>query len=339
MSRRLSPEQISVITDENFSPELYFRLFPHDNRSDEALYRARRRYSSTGSSTPYVRAEDPVVSWDKKEADVHWTEWIDWLEQGQSLHKRASGSQDTATIQYSGNGALPLLFISDWHIGSWGTSYRKLVEVTNKIRKLGLRVAVLGDMLQMSIRLRGILEISDNALTPRDQMSFLRSWLEEMADLILWATWDNHSVEREEDATGFSYYAELFKERTIYHSGIGHIDLEVGNQTYKIASSHRFKGNTQQNPVNGAIKYMRFFGIDRELAVAGDSHAPALFEYADGPLPRLAINCGSLQGDSGYGKRHFSLFSHDWMPVALFCRDTHLIIPFKSLESYEWRNA
>lgn len=338
MPVNLTPEQISVLTRPYFDPDAYRTLFPDDTRSYEALARARRRHLA-GSSTPYQRIEDPAITWDKKEGNVHWTDFLKPLEELQSLHKRASGSQDTASIQYSGDGALPLLFISDWHIGSWGTSYAKLAMVTEKIRRLGLRVAVLGDMLQMSIRLRGILEISDNALTPRDQMAFLRSWLDDLSDLILWATWDNHSVEREEDATGFSYYAELFKERTIYHSGIGHIDLTVGQETYHIASSHRFKGNTQQNPVNGAIKYMRFHGIDREIAVAGDSHTPALFEYADGPLPRLALNCGSLQGDSGYGKRHFSPYAHDWMPVVLFLPDTHLMIPFKSLDAYEGRNA
>jgi hypothetical protein len=329
-----------LITSDLFTPETYRAAFPTDSRSAEALYRARRRYrTAKPGHLLYQREEDPALSWDKKEADVHWSDFLDPLEKLQELHKRSSGSQDIANIFIAATEAVPILFISDWHIGSWGTSYQKLARITKKIQDLGLRVAVLGDMLQMSIRLRGILEISDNALTPRDQLYFLRSWLDDMSQLIVWSTWDNHSVEREEDATGFSYYAELFKERTIYHSGIGHIDLTVGEQTYKIASSHRFKGNTSQNPVNGAIKYMRFHGIDRELAVAGDSHAPALFEYADGPLPRLALNCGSLQGDSGYGKRHFSPFSHDWMPVVLFCPDTHLMIPFKSLESYEQVHA
>jgi hypothetical protein len=337
MRSRLSPEQIEILTGADFTPDIYRSLFPDDHRSYEALARARRRHLA--GPLPYKKEDDPSVLWNKKEADVHWTDWLAPLEALQKLHKRASGSQDTARIVVGAETALPLLFISDWHIGSWGTSYTRLAQITDKIRKLGLRVAVLGDMLQMAIRLRGILEISDNALTPRDQFSFLRSWLEDMVDLLLWATWDNHSVQREEDATGFSYYAELFKERTIYHSGIGHIDLTVGSETYKIASSHRFKGNTQQNPVNGAIKYMRFHGIDRELAVAGDSHAPALFEYADGPLPRLALNCGSLQGDSGYGKRNFSPFSHDWMPVVVFSADTHLMTPYKSLESYERRTA
>ncbi len=331
----LTPEQIALITSDIFTPRCFRDNFPTDTRSDEALYRARRRYRITPAPEPYVRANDPEVVWDKHEGDVHWRDWLAPLTDLQRLHKRASGSQDTATIQIATDRATPVLFISDWHIGSWGTSYENLAHITDKIQTLGMRIAVLGDMLQMSIKLRGILEISDNALTPRDQMTFLRSWLEDMSHLILWSTWDNHSVQREEDATGFSYYAQLFKERTIYHSGIGHIDLTIGKEVYKIASSHRFKGNTQQNPTGGAVKYMRQYGIDRELAVAGDSHAPALFEYADGPLPRLALNCGTLQSDSGYGKRHFSPFVHDWMPVVLFSPDTHLMIPFKSLKSYE----
>ncbi len=347
---RLTRDQIEFITGTGFSPEEYRRKFPGDKRSFEALYRARRRYGPVeqriypvDGSAPMLqqRETDPAVFWDKKASTVNWRDWIQPLRDLQELHKASSGSQDTATIHVRSKKPVPVLFISDWHAGSWGTSYRKVAQVTRKIEELGLRVAVLGDMLQMSIRLRGILEISDNALTPRDQIYWLRSWLEEFGQFVLWSTWDNHSVEREEDATGFSYVAELFKESTIYHSGIGHVDLTVGSgdvtETYKICSSHRFRGNTQANPVNGTVKYMRLHGIDRELGVAGDSHSVALYRYADGPLPRLAINCGSLQGDSGYGKRHFSPYSHDWMPVVVFHPDTHLMTSYESLEAYERR--
>jgi hypothetical protein len=189
-------------------------------------------------------------------------------------------------------------------------------------------------MQQMSIRLRNVMEMGDNLLSPRLQDLFFESWVDDLALLLLWSTWDNHSVERQESQAGTSRYAEILKEKCIYHSGIGHVDLTVGEQTYKIASSHRFTGNTPLNPTAGQEKYMRFEGIDRELTVAGDSHRPSLKEYADGPLNRIAINVGSLQQDSGYAKRYFSLYTHDWMPVVVFRPDSHQMIPYASLEKY-----
>lgn len=281
--------------------------------------------------------EMPPLEWDKAELDFHWSDVLKPLEDLQVIAKAASGSQDRARFRIETDAPAAVLFISDWHIGSWGTSYRKIAEITATIRERRLWVAVLGDMLQMSIKLRNVLEVSDNAIPPRLQMRFLGSWLEDIAPHILWSTWDNHSVMREEAVTGFSQYAELFKEKTVYHSGIGHVDLEVGREraeTYRIASAHRFRGNSYMNPTHGQARYMRFEGIDRELTIAGDSHRPAVSTYTDGPMPRVAINCGTLQTDSGYGKRFFSLDTHDWMPVVLFWPDRHLMLAYPSLTHY-----
>jgi hypothetical protein len=123
----------------------------------------------------------------------------------------------------------------------------------------------------------------------------------------------------------------MFREKTVYHSGIGHVDLTVGRETYAIATSHRFRGNSILNPTHGQMRYGRFEGLDREVIVAGDSHTPAVQTYADGPMPRVAINCGSLQTDSGYAKRFYSLDTHDWMPVVEFFPDRHLFMPYPSL--------
>lgn len=276
----------------------------------------------------------PEVEWDKHDADFHWTDVLGPLTALQEVAKRSSGSQDFATVRLIVDRPTPVLFISDWHIGSWGISYRRLAGYGKAIQAFGMHVACLGDMLQMAIKLRNVLEMSDNALPPRLQDRFLESWLGDFWPHVLWSTHDNHSVERQEQATGFSHYAELFKEKTIYHSGIGHIDLELGEQTYKIASAHRFRGNSFLNPVHGQMRYMRMEGIDREISVAGDSHKPGITAYYDGPQARLAINCGTLQTDSGYAKRYFSLFTHDAFPVVVFHPDRHVAIPFLSLQHY-----
>ena len=333
-----SEAQSAYVLSSDFSVNGYAKRWPDDDRSVESLTRHRRRHGVGGGVVLHQKRDDPAVSWDKHEIDFHWTDVLGPLDALQQIAKRASGAQDAATIRIETTDPVPVLFVSDWHIGSWGTSVRTLAETTKRIRDLGLRMAVLGDMLQMAIRLRGVLEVSDNALVPRMQHRFWDSWMTDMMDLILWGTWDNHAVQREEDAIGYSPYAESFRENCVYHSGIGHVDLVVGldaPETYKIASSHRFRGNTPLSPVGGQKRYMRFEGIDRELAVAGDSHRPGLECYYDGPLARIALNCGTLQSDSGYAKRYFTPYSHDDMPVVVFHSDEHLMIPYPSLDHYE----
>jgi hypothetical protein len=336
LARPFTPEQSTYILSDLFTPFGYYASFPEDTeRTPESIARHRRRFRG-GVTTPVLKPkpDDPQVMWDKSDVDFHWTDVLEPLERLAEIRAAASGAQDHGHICINSDTPVPVVFLSDWHIGSWGTSHLKIAQMTQTLVKNNLRVALLGDLLQMSIKMRGVLEMSDNALPPGLQQRFLSSWYEDIARLVLWATWDNHAVTRQEDAMGFSPYAEVFKHSTIYHSGIGHIDLQIGDEVYKIASSHKFRGNTSLNPVGGQKKYMRFEGIDRELTVAGDSHRPAMESYFDGPLPRLAINCGSLQEDSGYAKRYFSLYTHDAMPVVLFYPNEHRMVPYMSLEDY-----
>lgn len=313
--------------------------FPEEDRSHRRFINKKSEILMAAGkepAVPYMGAKPgaPDIQWDKAERSFHWSDVLAPAMARQEMGRASKHGQDRGKIVVETDRPFPVLFISDWHVGSWGTSYEKVARMTQAIKDLGLRVAILGDMLQMSIKLRNVLEVSDNLLTPSEQIQFLRSWIEEMAPHILWSTWDNHSVMREEQMVGFSTYAELFKDKTIYHSGIGHIDLTVGTQTYKIASAHRFRGNSMLNPTHGQARYMRMEGIDREIAVAGDSHKPAIANYFDGPVERIALNCGSLQADSGYAKRHFSLDTADAMPILLFMPDRHVAIPFMSLDRY-----
>jgi hypothetical protein len=336
VSRFYTPEQEAFIRANPTNYVGYSFLYGPIKRS---TWKNKRNRLVGPQQGLYQREGAPNVQWDKKEKDFHWTDVLAPLEAMQGIAKAASNSQDFAHIRIETDRPVPVLFISDWHIGSWGVSYKEVAETTRLIQSLGIQIACLGDMLQMSIRMRNVLEMGDNLLSPRNQMLFLESWLEDLAPQMLWSTWDNHSVAREEEFTGFSRYAELFKETCVYHSGIGHVDLTVGEHTYKIVSSHRFSGNTPLSPTAGQERYMRFEGIDRELAIGADSHRPSVKEYADGPLNRIAINCGTLQKDSGYAKRFFSLFSHDWMPVVVFRPDEHMMMPYASLEKYRYAHG
>ena len=299
----------------------------------------RRKVVLLSSRTDERSGLEPITettSLSKISPAFHWTDMLDALHTMQDLADLTKGSQDHGYVEIEtlGNKPVAIGFISDWHMGSWGTDYRKLAELTKTILETDLRIAVLGDMVQMSISLRNVLEQADNLLPPKMQMQFLESWLDDMQGRILWATWDNHSVEREEKAVGFSKYAELFKDRTMYHSGIGHIDVSVGEEVYRIATSHRFRGNTATTAVGGQIRYMRMEAPDREIVVAGDSHRPALYSFYDGALHRFAINCGSLQVGSGYAKRFFSLHTKTDMPVVVLHPKEHRVIPFLSMEDW-----
>jgi len=80
---------------------------------------------------------------------------------------------------------------------------------------------------------------------------------------------------------------------------------------------------------------MRFQGIDREIAVMGDIHTPAYQEYFDGPQGRLSMVAGTLNVNSAYANRYFSIFTQTDYPCVELHPDKHLFVPFRDLGTWQ----
>jgi hypothetical protein len=276
----------------------------------------------------------PSVVSDKKNGRFEWRKAAAWAAEGQKLKQEASSSQDFANIKLGKGESIILLPFSDQHIGAWGADYESFTRMTDDILKCpNLYVALLGDYLEYAIKLRSVLETTAQILPPDAQADFLEDWLMEIKPKVAWATWDNHGVEREERQSGTSTIKRILSKHVVYHNGIGHADVQVGKQVYRIASSHRFKqGSSMLDPCSAQRRYMRFEGIDREITMQGDTHKPGMAVYHDGPMKRVALNAGTLHVNSGYAKRYFSLFTSSAYPCLVLESDTHNIIPFWNLQ-------
>ena len=296
----------------------------------------------TGHRGSADKVKDPIlrtfhVTSDKKVSKFHWRDPIVPLKNLKKVFDNGKGSQDFAKWSIKTKSEICVVVVGDIHAGSWATNYEQLVAITEEIINTpNLFVILVGDLLQMSIKLRGVLEVSDNALPPKWQLKWLESWLMDIKHKVIASTWDNHSVMREENATGYSRYADIFQNHVIYHDNIGHIDIGVNAQTYKIAAAHFFRGRTMLNPCHGQMRYMRMTANDREVCIAGDSHEPGIVVYNEGGTKkRVAINCGSIQ-NGGYGKRFFSLLNSPVFPCLVLSEKEHEITPYWSVK--EWLN-
>jgi len=293
------------------------------------------KYNITHRTARYYASKvvrDATVTTNKVVGEFNWRDAVDHVQQGQKLFSKAKSNQDFAKVTIDTDEPIYIMALGDGHFGSWGTDYEVLKAVTDEILNTpNLYVVLLGDLLQMSIKLRGVLEVMDNALPPKYQMMLLDSWLQEINHKVLCSTWDNHSVMREENMVGYSKYAEIFERHTIYYNGIGHLDLKVGNETYKIAVSHFFRGYSIENPCHGGMRYMRRMANDREIAMAGDSHNPGIIKYVDGDKVRCVVNSGTAQTNSGYAKRFFSLSTSSAFPVIKLDPNVHNATPFFTL--------
>jgi hypothetical protein len=291
---------------------------------------------SVGTVSNCVRNPLPVVERsNKKRGEFNWREVNPWIKRGQEIKKKASYSQDEANI-ILGDGKKPVILatLSDMHIGSWGADHEMLEKITDELLSIEpLYVALLGDYGEYAISLRGVLETCSQILPPDLQTEYIESWFEEIWHKVAWATFDNHNITRSEKAAGESSLKKMISKKVVYHNGIGHVDIKVGEQIYRIASSHRFRGSSILNPVHACMRYLRMEAPDREIAMMGDLHVPGMAQYAEGGGIRIAINTGTLHANSGYAKRWFSLKSHPVFPCIVLRHDRHEATPFWSIQA------
>lgn len=283
-----------------------------------------------------VQYQGPGIRSDKKRGEFSWREWSKELTRLKALKRKSSHTQDHAFIEL-GDGTRPvaLASFSDQHMGSWGCDYERLVEMTDELKNTkDLYIGLLGDYGQYAIKLRSVLEVMDNALPPEQQTEFIESWFSEIWSKVAFALFDNHGVQRSEELAGESALKKMLSKKIIYFNGIGHVDLKVGNQIYRGAVSHAFRGRSMLNPVHAIQRYMRMEGWDREWGMMGDSHVPGMLKYTDGDKIRVAVNSGSLQSNSGYAKRWFSLTTHACYPIIEFRHDKHEMNPYWSVKSW-----
>lgn len=275
----------------------------------------------------------PVIA-DKKVGEFNWREAVKAVKVMQDLRHNASSSQDFATIKL-GDGTQPIILMGfgDQHIGSYGADHGLFEKITDEIINTpNLYVALMGDYLEMAIKFRSVLEMTSQVLTPEMQEMFLEDWLDDIKDKVAFATWDNHAVLRQEGQGGTSSVKNILNRRFVYHNGIGHSDLHVGGQVYKCAASHKFNGGSMFNRMHAQGRYVRQMADDRELVLMGDIHQWGFSLTEDGGRERCYVTGGTLHTNSGYAKRFFSLHTAPYYPCVVLHPDTHMMLPFKSVQ-------
>ena len=158
--------------------------FRYPDRSHDGYMIKRRRTKPSGVVREFV--SDKVVG------EFNWREANQVITQMQDLKRRGSFSQDEAMIEFDTDEPICIVGLSDTHIMSWASDHDLFERITDEIINTpNLYVFCLGDLQQMSIRLRGVLEVSDNMFPPEYQHRYIESWLNDIQHKIILACWDN----------------------------------------------------------------------------------------------------------------------------------------------------
>jgi hypothetical protein len=301
-----------------------------DNGLDEAtVRRIINRAKSSAAPTPA-----PVYE-NKKQSTFYWRDALPVLQSVQEMVNNAKRDQLRATVT-AGDGSSPIgvMILADTHIGAIGADYQAFLEITDMILKTpNLYVILLGDLVEWSIRMRSVAEQCAQILPIELQEQFMDQWLTEIAPKVIASGWDNHETARSQQLSGFSVMKSLQSRLFPYFDGIGHLTLNVGVQSYEIAMSHKFKGATGADPTRGCRLYMQKEPTI-ECGFQADAHVPKIEKYVVGSTPKAAMCCGTLNLDSDYAQRGFSISTSDAFPVMLFHHNAHLFMPLFNVDEF-----
>ena len=269
------------------------------------------------------------VTIDKKEVEFNYKDVLENALRNQKIYKAANASQAEAKWNIKTKEPIYIMFWGDQHIGATGMDIKAFRNITEELLNTpNLYCVLLGDLMEMAIKMRSVHEVMGNAIPPKWQFKIVDAWLQEIQHKVICATWDNHVVMREENVLGWSPTAEMLSKKVIYHSGIGHVELSVNDIKYNLAVSHFFKGNSIFNPNHELGRYIRHEWCDADIVAQGDRHTPAVQQLYISGKKRVLIKCGTHNVDSGYAKRFYSLKTFQDMPVVRLDEKEKIVTPF-----------
>lgn len=275
----------------------------------------------------------PVAfSENEKNTDLSWREMIEPMKGIQSLKSKNSKSQRTPTIHLEASEPIILLPFGDQHLGAMATDYEAFVSFTEEIlSNPRIYVFLLGDLVNLAIKLRGVAEVQGDILNTDLQLQFLESWLDDVQHKLIASVAGNHD-DRFEKLTGSDIVSKIVSARTAHSPGLQHVTLKVGEAEYKIAASHLLRGYSMYNPLHAQHRYLRTEAPWADLVMSGHTHRPAFSTFLEAGKKVTLLNCGTTKTNDGYAKKYFSLYSQVAYPVVVLNNKEKVITPYWSLK-------
>jgi hypothetical protein len=308
------------------------RATAKDMKLDEATI--RRIVKRVKSSAVPTVTPAPIYE-NKKQSTFYWRDALPVLQSVQDMVNSAKREQTRASVTAGdGKASIGVMILADTHVGAVGTDYRLFLELTDIILNTpNLYVLLVGDLLEWSIRLRSVAEQCAQILPIELQEQFMDQWLHEIAHKVIAASWCNHETSRSQQLSGFSVMKSMQSKLFPYYDGLGHLSLTTGSQTYEIAMSHKFKGATGSDSTRGCRLYMTKEPTI-EIGLQADAHVPKIEKYSVGNTPKAAMCCGTLNIDSEYAMRGFSISTSSAFPVMLLNPKVHMFSPLFNIDEF-----
>lgn len=111
----------------------------------------------------------------------------------------------------------------------------------------------------------------------------------------------------------------------------GEINIQLGQETYKINARHKSAGNSQLNTTNAQRRLLDEKGIADVFAVA-HLHYPDLQQVPRHGKDVCYVRSGSYKKYDEYGQKINGYEGSEGVPLLIYFPDRHEVLPFKNLQ-------
>jgi len=265
---------------------------------------------------------------------MDWREMIEKVRGMQDLKKAISKTNHNPVIEMHSDAPICIVPLADFHIGSYGTDYAHLERITDELLNThNLYTILVGDELDLTIKLRSIPEIFSGAMTPEQQVAFCESWMTTIKDKVIASIAGNHDLPAYQQA-GINAHKQIFAKFVPYSPGIMHIQLRLNDVEYNIAGNHFFRGYSMYNKTHGQKRFSREQYPEGDIYIAGHTHQPAYTWEIEHNKEKLYINTGTLKVDDEYSKSKYSIHTHPRFPCFVLDHKVKRIVPLPSVKDW-----
>ena len=141
---------------------------------------------SEAEARKYINQADLLIQPELPANITNWREFLTPISGMQALSSILSKSTHKPNINIDTDVPICIVPLADFHIGAYGTDYSLLEKITDELLNTpNLYTILLGDELDLTIKLRSVAEVFSGVLTPEQQVAFARSWMEEVAPKVI----------------------------------------------------------------------------------------------------------------------------------------------------------
>jgi len=163
-----------------------------------------------------------------------------------------------------------------------------------------LGVAITGDLSDNAVKYMDL--NFETISTPREARRLAKMTLALIKDKIVSMSSGCHERHQEEevDHNPIKELSQRWDKPYLGHHGV--LNVKVGEQTYRVAVSHKGKGSSMYNDLHSGVRTIREQYPKADIAIMGHSHQAAFLNQVEQGQRKLMVNIGSYKQNDRYAR-------------------------------------